>query len=207
MENSNFCTLYIVRHGETDWNKRRVVQGHTDIPLNPNGEIQAKDLGLTLKGIFFDAVFSSDLIRAKRTAELITLEKKLAIQTTKLLRERSFGILEGKSVEGLLSQWELMKTLDKAKRANYKINESAESDEELFGRFSTFVREIAAAYVGKTVLVVSHGGVLRSLLFHLGAASYEEDIRIKNTAYIKLRTDGVEFFIEEVHGVVKIEKT
>src|SRR5579872_7049036 len=95
----NLCTLYIVRHGETQWNVERRVQGQIDTPLTEHGKEQAKALGNLFKTIHFDAVFSSDLLRAQRTAELITLEKKLAVVTSELLRERSFGSFEGKYLE------------------------------------------------------------------------------------------------------------
>src|SRR5258706_14102789 len=94
--NNNLTTFYIVRHGETDWNAERRLQGHSDIPLNENGELQAKNLADELQDITFDLAFSSDLLRAKRTAEIIALEHKLEVQTTKLIREKNYGSLEGK---------------------------------------------------------------------------------------------------------------
>src|SRR3989338_5919677 len=97
----NFCTIYLVRHGETEWNEKKIIQGHSDIPLNKKGELQAKELGQEFKGIHFDAVFSSNLIRAKRTAEIAVLEKKLAVVTTNALRERMFGRFEGKHISEL----------------------------------------------------------------------------------------------------------
>ena len=93
----NFCTLYIVRHGETEWNVKKIIQGNEDIPLNKKGESQAKELAKKLRHIKFDVIFSSDLIRAKRTAEIINIEKKLIVQTTKALKERYFGKYQGKS--------------------------------------------------------------------------------------------------------------
>ena len=98
---SKSCILYIIRHGETEWNVKKLCQGQTDIPLNNKGEIQAGNLSKELSHIKFNAVYSSDLIRAKRTAEIVVLEKKLAVITTKALKERLFGRFEGKHLQEL----------------------------------------------------------------------------------------------------------
>jgi len=87
--------LYIVRHGETDWNVKELLQGHADIPLNKFGEEQAKQLAKKLTKVNFAIAFTSDLLRAKKTAEIIALEKKIVVRTTKTLRERYFGHFEG----------------------------------------------------------------------------------------------------------------
>lgn len=88
----NYCTFYIVRHGETEWNVKGLVQGHTDIPLTKKGKRQARQLAKKLSRINFNAVFSSDLLRAKQTAQLIALEKKIAVKTTQALREETDGV-------------------------------------------------------------------------------------------------------------------
>lgn len=94
MKNNN-TTIYIVRHGESEANAKGILQGQKDYPLTPKGEEQALIISNELKGINFDAIFSSDLLRAKRTAEIIAVERKLAVNTTKMLRERNYGRLEG----------------------------------------------------------------------------------------------------------------
>ena len=62
----NYCTIYLIRHGETEWNEKKLIQGHSDIPLNEKGKLQSEQLGEKLKDIHFEAVFSSDLIRKER---------------------------------------------------------------------------------------------------------------------------------------------
>ncbi len=201
----NACTFYIVRHGQTDWNVNRHIQGHTDVALNGLGRSQAQELSKKLQSITFDSVFSSDLLRAKETAEIIVFEKKIAIQTTKLLRERFFGRLEGKQNDELIHMLEEVRKLPFSARASFKPYEDYETDEELVSRFITFLREVAVGYPNKTVLVVSHGGMMRALLFHLGFAKHEELAigAIKNAAYMKLQSDGVEFSIRETEGIIK----
>lgn len=206
-EVKNYCTLYIVRHGETDWNVKHIVQGHyNDTPLNTTGEKQAKALSSELKHVHFDKVFSSDLQRASKTAEIIVLEKKLAVETTRLLRERQFGRFEGQPGENLKIIDELYDVLkEEEQKFSYKPFPDIESDEELMQRFITFTREVCAAYIGKTVLIVTHGAVMRTFLVHLGFLTYKEPPRgvIANTAYIKLLSDGVDFFIKETKGIKK----
>lgn len=202
MKKNNYCTLYVARHGETEWNAKGLIQGHTDINLTRNGIKQAKNLGKELKDIDFNAVYSSDLVRAKKTAEIATLERKLAIVTLKALRERKFGKLEGQKRENL-------KILQELKRKNIPYESiGIEADEKVVARTITLLREIAVAYLGKNVLIVSHGGLLRALLVHLGFATDDQlpPGSVGNTAYIKLKSDGVDFFIEETKGVNKSEE-
>src|SRR5437868_2038959 len=92
-------TFYIMRHGETEWNVQKLMQGHEDSPLTAAGEAQIQERVQDFADVHFDQVFSSDLLRAQRTAELLTIERQLAINTTRLLRERTFGKYEGKTGE------------------------------------------------------------------------------------------------------------
>ena len=205
----NYCTIYIVRHGETEWNIQRRLQGHADSPLTPKGTKQAKLLRKKFKNIKFNAIFSSDSLRAKRSAEIIALEHKLAVKTTKALRERSFGSWEGKTVEEF--NVKMQKMLDKydklseKHRSTFKIAEDVETNASIMVRLITFLREIAVAYAGKTVLIVTHGGTMREFLIRTGYATHKELSwgAIGNMAHAKLLCDGVDFFIKEVTGVHK----
>jgi broad specificity phosphatase PhoE len=204
----NYCTLYIVRHGETDWNVKKIMQGHSDSILTDNGKQQATVLANQLKDIHFEAIYSSDLLRTKKTAEILKLERELVINTTKLLRERYFGRFEGKTfAEFQELQKEYIKKYehetDEGKR-KFKYP-GTESDEEIISRLLLFLRETAVAYPNKNILVVSHGGVMRALLLHLGFATYDEleEYIIANASYIKLESDGVDFIVKETQGIFK----
>lgn len=98
--------------------------------------------------------------------------------------------------------------LSHEEKLNFKFVD-AETESQLISRVITFLREIAVLHIGQQVLVTTHGGVLRGLLVHLGYGTFEDlsfqKIKIKNTAYIKLRADGSDFFIEEVNGIEKLE--
>jgi probable phosphoglycerate mutase len=205
----NFCIIYLIRHGETQANLNKIVSGHFDSPLTEAGEDQAKIRGQELKAIAFDAVFSSDLIRAKRTAELIALDRKLAVQTHKLIRERFFGHWEGRPEgEFLKDNKELIalrKTLSDSQKPHFKYSFGYESDADIAARMITFLREIAVGFAGKTVLVVAHGSIMRATLMHLGFARQEElpAGSIENTGYVVLESDGVDFFLKETKGINK----
>lgn len=194
------------------WNIEGRFQGHKDSPLTEKGKEQARELGKKLKNIRFDAVFSSDLGRSKHTAELIVLEKKLAVKTAKALRERTFGKYEGKSFDEYHAELKDILTvynkLSEEERFQSSPTPERESDEKLVSRVIIFLREVAVAYKGRTVLLVSHGGVMRTLLIHLGYAKDSElqFVAVKNSGYIKLLSDGIDFFIDEVKGVEKESK-
>ena len=208
--NENFCTLYLVRHGETEWNKNGIIQGQLDSPLTNEGLSQVKQTAQELKDIHFDAIFSSDLHRAQKTAEIIKLERQLAIQTSKALRERTFGHYEGTSGEKYREKFqqliEKVKQLSDEDHKVFKFDKDIESDEEVIGRFITQLREIAVAYPNKTVIVVTHGGCIRTFLMHMGYVKYSElpaGALLKNAGYVKVLCDGIDFFIQEVKGVKK----
>lgn len=203
----NYCTIYLVRHGETEWNEKGLIQGHTDIPLNKKGVKQAKDIAKKLRTVNFTSVFSSDLLRAKKTAEIIALEKKITIKTTVALRERYFGRYEGKHFDFLHKEEvrKLLTTYKELAKKSHPDVETVETDEELLARFIPFIREISVGYPGKKILFVTHGGIIRWFLIHLGYGNIKTlpPGSISNTSYVKIESDGVDFFIKEVFGIVK----
>ena len=207
MKKQKICTFYIVRHGETEGNASGI------LGLNPrltaNGVKQAQGLAKQLKSIHFDAVFSSDLIRAKQTAEIIVLERDLILQTKKTIREKHFGVMEGKhedvykkKIKNLLDELE---TMTENQRNTIRLAEGMENNEELVMRFGTFLREVVIAYADKTVLVVCHGSLMRIFLIHLGFATYKElpAGSIDNAGYFVLESDRLDFFVKETVNVNK----
>ena len=201
---NNLTTFYLVRHGNTEWNVKRLLQGHSDSPLTNEGLEQAKNLAIEFRNIKFDRIFSSDLLRAKRTAEIIVLEHKIAVEATQLLRERSYGNLEGQPAAEFEKVDAILDKLTDEERYTYKYKE-LETDEEIVTRFITFMREIAISNPNKNILIVTHGGSMRALLKRLGYGTYEElkHGAVKNGAWVKLETDGVDFFVKETKGVNK----
>lgn len=200
------AVFYIVRHGETEWNVKNLMQGHNDSPLTSTGEAQVHALAEQLSGINFDHAFSSDLLRAKRTAEILAVTRALAINTTHLLRERSFGKYEGKTREEFeAANKELIErytSLSAAEQKKFKYAADMESDDEVVTRLLVFLRETAVAYPDKNILVVSHGGVLRILLRHLGYPVKRGRGTVNNAAYVQLASDGVEFEVQQISGII-----
>lgn len=203
MDARALTTFYLIRHGQTDWNNKHLLQGRSDIPLNATGEEQARELAQLLKDVNFDLAFSSDLLRTKRTAEIVVLEKNLYVETTKLLRERNFGTFEGQPVTTLLAYLKLLRGLNHEERANHRIAEGIENDNEVTTRLITFIRETAITHPGKNILAVTHSGILRMILLHTGYHTYEQSdaVYLANGSYIKLESDGIDIFIREVSGI------
>lgn len=208
---NNITTIYVIRHGESEGNVG-IFHGEKHelgSKLTENGQNQARKLKDKLKETNFDAVFSSDMNRAQQTAEIIALERKLAVNTTNLIRERSFyHYLEKlqKTEEELIQEMILdLKKLDEKEKMQYKHSQEMESAEEAAIRLLTFIRESAIAYNGKTIMVVCHGNIMRSLLTHLGFATFDQlpSGSINNTGYFVLESDGVDFFVKDTYGVHK----
>jgi broad specificity phosphatase PhoE len=160
-------TLFLVRHGETDWNAAGRWQGQTDIPLNARGREQAREVALRLRKEGVRSIASSDLLRARATAELIAAELGLTVNHLDAgLRERRFGCFEG------LTREEVAARFPEA-WAGYLADPGpappgGESRDELVGRLLLAVVSAAARLPGP-LLVVMHGGAMRALLAeHVG---------------------------------------
>ena len=196
MDKKQYCTLFVARHGETMWNIKKLIQGHSDSPLTKAGVLQAKDLAQELRHIKFDAFYSSDLLRAKRTAQLVALEHKLVVKTAQALRERRYGKLEG-------TNFEIINSLSEFERETRNKEAEVEETDVLIARFITYLREISVANMGKNVFVMTHGGVLRHFLIHLGFCTKKQIAGggIGNAAWMKLKSDGVDFFVEETKRI------
>ncbi len=140
--------IYIVRHGQTDWNVKGIYQGRVDIELNEKGIKQAEKTKAVLKGLKFDKVFSSPLKRAYKTAQIITDNK---ITSDERLVERCNGKLEGK----LKSEYEGAVDFTDPNENRLGI----ETLPEFRKRIYDFFDDIMKNYQGKNVLVVTHAGV------------------------------------------------
>lgn len=154
--------LFIVRHGETEWNRAGLQQGHLDSPLTDNGIAQAKVMASTLKNKKIQRIFSSDLGRALQTAEFFASGLGLSIQQDRRLRERNLGIMQGKTKEQFRQlfpdEWTRFKTDD----PDYTFPKG-ESARDRLKRNMECLNELTLTYKGETLLVVAHGGVLNSL--------------------------------------------
>lgn len=159
--------LYVVRHGQTDWNARKVMQGNTDIPLNQVGVEQAMNIQKSLQNEIIDICISSPLMRAHETASIIC-NNKVNIEIDERLEERELGELEGKTVDLYNSElyW------------NYDLNsndQGVERVQDLLARVTAFYNDLIKKHSNETVLIVAHGAVVRALHFVING--YNQDTK------------------------------
>jgi broad specificity phosphatase PhoE len=148
--------IYFVRHGQTDWNLEKKLQGLVDIPLNETGKQHARDVRdeLVRGGVAFDVVLASPLKRARQTADIINEAYSLPITTVDGLKERDFGEFEGR-IKTLHKEW-YEDFWNYNKDLHY---ERAENVQDFVQRVSKQIVKIKDKYAGKNVLIVAHGGV------------------------------------------------
>ncbi len=162
--------LYLIRHGETDWNIVKRLQGATDIPLNENGEALARETAEGLKEIPFDMIFTSPLKRAHRTAEIVKGNREIPLIIEERIREICFG-----DYEGLVSKSEGYSIPDPdfkfffTKTDCYKTPPNGEPIESLLERTNDFLEELKKRedLKDKTILVSTHGAAVRALLSNI----------------------------------------
>ncbi len=144
--------LYVIRHGQTEYNVENRVCGVTDVPLNKQGIKQAYQTKEKLKNIDVDYIFSSPLTRAKTTANIINEAFNLEINIDKRIQEINFGEFEG--VEN-------NEKFKKYKKQNATRYPGGESLFQVVQRVYDFLTELENQYPDKTILIVCHGGIVR----------------------------------------------
>ncbi len=179
--------LLLVRHGETDYNRNGVIQGSRDIPLNEQGRRQAEALAESLKQVKINAACSSGLSRAYETARIVVGSRPIKVTKFPELNEMSFGKYEGRSdeeVQRIFSQ----------KHAAWARGEldigfqDGENPSQVLQRADSRMRRIVHDHPGQTVLVVTHGRLMRILLFNWLSLepSQMDDFAIPNTSVYHL---------------------
>lgn len=161
--------IYFVRHGETDWNKVRRLQGKADIPLNDFGIHLAKETGKGLKDVPFDFACTSPLVRARQTAELILGTRSIPVIPDERLEEIGFGDAEGVCWrEGNSKYADAVDTFFNAPE-NYRPPHGGETLHALLERTNGFLKELSDRkdYASKTILVSTHGAALCALLANI----------------------------------------
>ena len=159
--------LYIVRHGETDWNKEHRVQGHTDIPLNDYGRHLAEETAEGMRDFTIDLAFTSPLLRAKETARIILGDRDVPLIDEKRIEEISFGVYEGlySTGEHRDPQSEAF-SLFFSDTGRYRAPKGAETVEELYERTGDFLKELTKRQDldGKHILISTHGAAMTAIL-------------------------------------------
>lgn len=183
-------TLYLTRHGETDWNKEGRWQGHTDISLNETGRTQARHLAERLAALNIEHVSASDLARAKETAEIVAAQLGLAVvHVDARLRERSFGVFEGLTRQEVSARYpNEWSDYQEDKRVTPP---GAEPHEMVISRVrEALLHVLATAPPDAPALIVTHGGSLRVLLSELSGQNIPP---VPNTAVYEVKLDDETF--------------
>lgn len=152
--------ICLVRHGETEWNVVRRLQGHIDIGLNTLGLRQAEAAGRWLKDEPVSALYSSDLKRARTTAEHVGRHLRLPVTTAAELRERRYGVLEGLTHEEAAAQHPEVYARFLARDPDYAFPRGGESLVDFNRRIFSWLNAAIARHPGETIALVTHGGVL-----------------------------------------------
>ena len=166
--------LLLVRHGETDWNRERRFQGHADPPLNDTGREQARELAEQLAGERIDAVYTSDLRRARETAEIVASPLGAEVVALRELREIDVGSWQGLT-------WPEIEERHPDGVRRWEVDghgwDGGETYEELGERIVAVLTEIAARHPAQRVLVVGHGGTVRATRAFVEGVSVAESRR------------------------------
>lgn len=196
--------LYIIRHGETDWNKLKKVQGHADIPLNEYGRSLARQTAEGMKDIPLDLAYTSPLQRARETAEILLCGRNIPLLVEEDIKEINFGSYEGMCCGG--DQWDSRR--EEFNRfftdtSNYAAPKDGETIQMLFDRTGRFLERLARdkTLENKNVLVSTHGAAMTAMVNRMKGNLVPEDFwRDKvpsNCAVTMARLVGDRFVVEK----------
>ncbi|MED0676653.1 histidine phosphatase family protein [Aneurinibacillus thermoaerophilus] len=173
--------MYLVRHGETEWNAKRLIQGHSDIPLNRRGKEQVRRLAARLKQSPISQICSSDLQRAYDTAQAVADMLGLFVCRHVELRERNYGDWEGKDYRMIQSQFpDFNPWMDTESKYNVETFSAMQQ------RGMCCLQEILRESEAEHILVVSHGGLINALLHHISGG-------VHGTGKTKLVNTGISY--------------
>lgn len=167
-----FKNIYVIRHGETDWNKNQRFQGQTDVKLNEAGREQATKLRQIVQQLQIESVYTSSLSRAFETAELATTDLKLSIQKDDRLRETNIGDAEGLTHDEILQKFgehSLTKWRSYEERLLDFHFTNGESKRQLMVRARQVFLDIAQNSNRNSIAVFSHGMLMRAMTYVFGA--------------------------------------
>jgi probable phosphoglycerate mutase len=180
--------LYIMRHGRTDWNARRKLQGSVDIPLNEEGRQMAREARDKYADVSFDICYCSPLQRARETATLFLEGRSIPIIIDPRLAEISFGAYEG--LENYMNHPDSPIYKLFADPKNYVATDGSESFESLYARTGAFLQEVVQPDLeqGKNVLIVGHGALGSAIINQLEHIPLEHfwEKKIKNCELVPL---------------------
>lgn len=194
--------ILIIRHGQTDWNVSKRLQGHSDIPLNEKGREQAMALAEALRHEKLAAIFSSDLQRAMETAQAIAQLHNLPVTPDAAFRERSYGVFEGLSREEIKIRYPESHAAWYAADPDHVFppgDRPAESMRTFHNRVVDALYRIARPYAGRKIVLIAHFGILEAAY----RVAYRTPIEVRNRVPI-LNTSINRFLVSD--GTIELLK-
>lgn len=187
--------ILLIRHGETDWNAEKRLQGHLDVPLNEQGRRQAAALGRALREEHLDAVIASDLSRAKETAQAVAVARDVPLHIDPDLRERCYGAFEGLLYDEISARYPEAYAAWKARDIDARFPEGvnvAETMREFSERVVGAVKRIVSEGNYKRIALVTHGGVLECVYRAAQGMGFDRarDFEIRNASINRFVWDG-----------------
>lgn len=172
--------IYLVRHGQTDYNVKGIIQGSIDTLLNEVGVNQANEAAKSIKNLGIDKVISSPQKRATMTADILCKELNQGYEVWSQFKERSFGIFQGKSYKYLREN--LSEEYYNFKRDFYFKVEDGESMDDVYLRVKSAFKLIKEKWSGKNILIVTHGSTARIIdgYFRFNRGTLDFDIHMEN---------------------------
>jgi probable phosphoglycerate mutase len=197
----------LIRHAQTIWNREKRIQGHQDAPLTPEGDRQARNWRAQLMKMNWDRILTSDTGRALKTAERINAALKLPISSDPRLREQDWGSWTGKTKIEL--KREAREDLAKARSLGWEFRPpGGENRRQVWSRSLEALKAGALNWPGKTILVVTHEGVIRSLIYRLRGRHFLPNeaplIRAYHLHWLRLDSAGLQ--IERINALA-LKKT
>lgn len=181
--------ITLVRHGETDWNKNKIIQGRFDIPLNETGKQQAIQTAKHFNHDSFDVIYASPMIRAVETATIIKSEIQFndEIQLNEKFIERDFGDADGKPIKAYYHM------VHENNIANL------ESEETIKERVISGIKEIALKHSNQKILIVCHSHIIKACLTALNEEKYNFQYKLGNCSITDLHIKDDELTIARVN--------
>lgn len=202
-------TIYLTRHGQTEWNLEKRLQGHGNSPLTEFGINRAKELSDRIKGIDIDIIYTSPIERAYKTAFIVKGDKDIEVKVHEGLKEMNFGDYEGKITEEVMKEnpgWDISAIM----KGNLEMRApNGETLGEVRERVNSAMREIIKENEGKNILIVGHGITLKAIMAFFNDQEVNNEVMGQATL-TKVIVDGENFDIEfkndGSHFTVKEEK-
>jgi len=185
--------LYLIRHGRTDWNALRILQGGIERDLDEQGRKQAQQAALRFKEIPFQVIYSSVMSRARQTAEIIAKSKGLEVCLLEGIHEGSYGLYEGTSIhdfeQKFAEKFAERSLLSFEEQLQFQLDEGIDSGQDIIDRVLPPLHDLSRKHPNENVLIVTHGWVIRTLITFLKKEALD-NFRVRNGGHILIEGNG-----------------